>query len=158
MRTEMPDIYREMIVDPSAWTPQDLATDRNWEMTLNDTQAGELVTALQQVTEQGLSLPEITAENFKIDTCASVTSAIREQLRTGRGMALLHNFPVADQSRQDIERMYWGFCAHLGTGVTQNSDSTLIHYATEGKLRLTKVRAGSVTPARSPYTLIWPTA
>ena len=30
--------------------------------------------------------------------------------------------------------MYWLFCCHLGVGVTQNSDATLIHYVTEGKL------------------------
>jgi hypothetical protein len=31
--------------------------------------------------------------------------------------------------------MYWGLCTHLGTGVTQNGDATLIHYVTDGRLR-----------------------
>jgi hypothetical protein len=50
-------------------------------------------------------------------------------------MALLHGFPVAEFALDDLELMYWGFCSHLGIGLTQNTDATLIHYVTEGKLR-----------------------
>jgi len=131
----MSDVYRQLIAEPSAWTPADLGADPHWDLTLDDTQAGDLVAALHKANGLGLSLPEIDAHNFDIGRCAPVAKAIQAQLRNGRGMALLHNFPVAGHTRKDIERMYWGFCAHLGTGVTQNSDSSLIHYVTEGKLR-----------------------
>jgi len=131
----MPDVHRELITEASAWTPGDLENDPSWELTLTEAQVKDLLAGLERVNAGGLSLAQIDAGNFHMGECVPVADAIRTQLRDGRGMALLHNFPVAGQRREDIERMYWGFCAHIGRGVTQNSDATLIHYVTEGKLR-----------------------
>ena len=45
--------------------------------------------------------------------------------------------------------MYWGFCSHLGTGLTQNGDATFIHYVTDGKLRPSQGRRGVGFPKES---------
>jgi hypothetical protein len=61
--------------------------------------------------------------------------AILDELRTGRGFAMFRGFPTeADYTFKDLEKLYWGLCTHLGTGVTQNREAGLIHYVTDGQL------------------------
>lgn len=127
--------YRHKITEPAAWTPDDLAKDKSWDITLTQRQADELVDALAKVKASGAPLARIGQAQFPLCFNRETVDAIRRQLKEGRGFALLHGFPVEGHALGDVERMYWGFCAHLGTGLTQNSDSTLIHYVTEGKLR-----------------------
>merc|ERR1719387_3189561 len=77
----------------------------------------------------------IDAADFPLPKCADLIQKIRSGLRDGRGFAFLRGFPVADLSVEEVERMYFLFCSHLGTCVTQNSDAGLIHYVTDGKIR-----------------------
>jgi hypothetical protein len=131
----MTEIYNHPITDPAAWTVADLESDRRWEITLADAEVGDLLKACASAKAQGLELAQISADNFPLPHCRRTVLRIREELRSGRGIALLHGFPVTGYDLADVQRMYWGFCAHLGIGLTQNSDSTLIHYVTEGHLR-----------------------
>jgi hypothetical protein len=127
------EIFDRAITEPSAWTPEELKADRHWETDLDQDQIDDLRSALDAARH--LKLEEITAENFPLPHCGPVITSLQAELRSGRGMALMHGFPVTDHDRDEISRMYWGFCTHLGPGVTQNSDGGLIHYVTEGKLR-----------------------
>jgi hypothetical protein len=127
--------HRARITEPSAWTPGQIEPDGPWRISLSPAQVAELEGALAAVNGAGLALAEIDAGNFPLPGCAPVFERIRAGLRDGLGFSLLHGFPVEGHERGDIERMYWGFCAHLGLGLTQNSDGTLIHYVTEGHLR-----------------------
>lgn len=129
------DMFCHEITDASAWRPQDLLANRDWEFTLSDAHLEDLTVALASVKSAGLSLPEVNAGNFPMPHSAELFMSILQQLRDGRGMALLHGFPVDEFELDDLELLYWGFCSHLGIGLTQNTDATLIHYVTEGKLR-----------------------
>ena len=104
-------------------------------MSLDSAAQDDLLRALDKANAQGLALVDIDRDSFSIPRCAAVLREIATALRDGRGFSLLRGFPVQGLEREDIEKLYWGFCAHLGLGVTQNSDATLIHYVTEGKLR-----------------------
>jgi hypothetical protein len=121
------------VTESSAWTASDLAEDESWDFELNRAQRDELMDATS--ASVALSLPDLVANVPPLPHCQSVLSGIAESLRSGRGFALLHRFPIEEFGRESIEKMYWLFCCHLGVGVTQNSDATLIHYVTEGKLR-----------------------
>lgn len=134
--------------DPSAWTPSDLEDDRAWDVELSASQASVILDASAAAKRDGLQLAEIDRSRFPLPGCEAVTARIREQLKSGRGFALLHGFPVQDIDLDDVERAYWGFCAHLGIGVTQNSDATLIHYVTEGRLRPNQGTRGVGDPGK----------
>ena len=136
------------IAEPSAWTTADLKHDTSWDITLGAAEVEDLVAASKMAREAGLGLERITAENFPLPNCAGVSERIRQELRAGRGFALMHGFPVEGHAREDIARMYWGFCAHLGQGVTQNSDGGLIHYVTEGRLRPNQGTRGVGNPGK----------
>lgn len=123
------------IQDASAWTSQDLENDRSWEFALNAQQSAELESALRTAKEHNLQLAEITAENFALPSLREPLQRLLNELRHGRGFALLRGVPTEDYAFADLEKIYWGLCAHLGTGVTQNSEAGLIHYVTDGKMR-----------------------
>lgn len=140
----------EPVDDASVWRGSDLAADRGWEHHLDDSHLGELDAALAGVKARGLSLPEIDSASFPLPGLATTLSEIGAELRTGRGFALLRGFPVEDYPVEDLERMYWGLCSHIGTGITQNSDGGLIHYVTVGKRRPNQGTRGVGFPQRSP--------
>jgi hypothetical protein len=144
----MTSIYHHVITEPSAWTVDDLSSDRSWDLTLQEEQVGDLLAALETVKEAGLDLSRLDSKAFPLPHCREVVEQIRHQLRDGRGFSLLHGFPVEGQDHSDIEIMYWGFCSHLGIGLTQNSDSTLIHYVTEGRLRPNQGTRGVGDPGK----------
>ena len=128
-------IRQNAITDASAWEPQDLQPDQTWSVSLTAEQVNDLLSGLNRVKD--LHIAEINPANFPIPVCQDVIKQIANELRAGRGFALLHGFPVEGIENEDIARMYWGLCSHLGNGVTQGGDSYngLIDYVTEGKLR-----------------------
>ncbi len=149
MRSMLPTtVLRQPITEPSAWTPRDLENDTSWDLTLTRAEAGDLVRALEGAHKAGIGLEHVAVENFPLPNCAGVISRIQHALRDGRGFALLHGLPVEGHAREDIALMYWGFCAHLGLGVTQNSDGGLIHYVTEGRLRPNQGTRGVGNPGK----------
>ena len=139
---------RAKVRDQSAWTPADLKAERSWEVDLGAEQADDLLRALDEVKSRGLALTSVDRESFPLPRCTGLFDGIRRQLSSGRGLALLHGFPVEGQAMPDIETMYWGLCAHLGLGLTQNSDGTLIHYVTEGRLRPSQGTRGVGDPGK----------
>lgn len=141
-------VYRSKITAPSAWSAADLTAGEDWDVELRQSEIDDLLVALETVRGAGLPLERIDRKAFPLPNSARVIKQIREELRAGRGFALLRGFPVEGHDREDIARMYWGFCAHLGIGVTQNSDGGLIHYVTEGRLRPNQGTRGVGNPGK----------
>jgi len=126
--------HMEPITDASAWTGEEMEQDTSWKFSLTTQQQDELDQALQQVNKRGLQFPEITQEDFPLPSLKETCQGLLHQIRDGRGLALLSNFPTAGYDFKDLEKLYWGFCTHLGIGVTQNKEAGLIHYVTDGAL------------------------
>jgi hypothetical protein len=127
--------WTEPVTDASAWTAEDLERDQSWRVTLTAEDRAEMDAALQAVKARGLTFPEITAEDFPLPSLARTLRGVFDALRDGRGFAVLQGFPTEDYDYDDLEKLYWGLCTHLGTGVTQNAEAGLIHYITDGALR-----------------------
>lgn len=132
----------EPIVDESAWIGDDLERDRSWEYGLDAGHLADLSAALSAVRRKGLQLADITRAEFPLPSLEPALARIADDLRSGRGFALLRGFPVQDYSIEDLETLYWGLCSHIGVGITQNSDAGLIHYVTEGPRRPSQGKRG----------------
>lgn len=128
-------IRTEPVKDFSAWIAKDLMQDRLWEHNLLDSQLTDLDKALQSVKKLELQLEEITKNNFPLPTLGATFIKIQNELKTGRGFALIHGFPVDKYNLKDLRILYWGFCTHLGIGITQNSQRDLVQYVTDGRLQ-----------------------
>jgi hypothetical protein len=124
---------RHPVTDASAWKPEDLEKDRSWQFTVTAEHADDLERALADVKRRGLAFAEITAKDFLLPTMKDLMDGLRRQIKEGRGIATLSGIPT-DHPYEDLERLYWGLCTHLGIGVTQNLETGLIHYITDGDL------------------------
>ena len=121
------------VTDRSAWQPKDLEKDRSWQFEVTLDQAEELDRALEGVKARRLTFGEIRKEDFPLPSLAETLQDVLLEIRDGRGIATLSKVPV-EYPYEDLERLYWGLCSHLGTGVTQNLETGLIHYITDGEL------------------------
>lgn len=135
------------IDDRSAWTGAEMELDRSWERHLTDAHIEELEAALNTNADRPLS--RITRDDFPLPTLGRELDAIGHELRDGRGFAVLRGLPVERYELPELEKIYWGMCIHLGTGMTQNSDASLIHYVTDGKLRPNQGIRGVGNPGKS---------
>ena len=139
--------WMEPITDASVWSGDDLERDQSWRYSLTSQQRVDLNRALQQVKDRGLQFAEISREDFPLPLVGETLQAILDELRSGRGFAVLSGCPIDGYELVDLEKLYWGFSTHLGTGVTQNCEAGLIHCITDGKLRPQKARQlGKPTP------------
>lgn len=145
----MVGIRDERVDDASAWRGEDLVADRSWEHRLDAANLADLERSLAAVKDRGLTLAEITSDVFPLPSLEPTLARIADDLRDGRGFAMIKGFPVDAHSFEDLEKMYWGLCMHLGTGITQNSDGGLIHYVTEGKLRPNQGKRGVGFPQKA---------
>ncbi|MBT3269760.1 hypothetical protein HN371_21625 [Candidatus Poribacteria bacterium] len=127
--------WMEPIDDASVWTGDDLECDQSWRHTLTAEHLADLDAALRKVEARGLQFAEITREDFPLPSLRDTLQGLLDELRAGRGFAAVRGFPTEEYSLDQLEKLYWGLCAHLGVGVTQNSEAGLIHYVTDGKLR-----------------------
>ena len=138
----MTDIQGNPITDASIWSGADLLADQTWEYTLDRADLSELSSALSAVRKDDLQLMHITNKKFLLPNLRRRLSEIAGDLRTGRGFALVHGFPVSEYSFEDLEILYWGLCSHIGMGLTQNGDGSFIHYVTDGQRKPSQGRRG----------------
>ncbi len=138
------------IDDASIWRGADLEREETWRYTLNAAHRAELAEALAAVKAREMPLAEIAAADFPLPRVTVLLARVADELRDGRGFALLQGFPVEDYSFEDLELMYWGLCSHVGTGISQNSDGGLIHYVTEGPRRPRQGKRGVGFPQEAP--------
>ena len=127
--------WTEPIKEASAWTGDDLQREQSWKFSLTPQQLADLDKALQLVKERGLQFAEILREDFPLPSLRETLQDILDELRSGRGFAVLQGFPTEEYEYEDLDKRYWGLCTHLGTGVTQNCEAGLIHNITDGELR-----------------------
>lgn len=127
--------WMEPVDDASVWTGDDLTHDSSWAHNLSSQHQCELESALQHVNDRHLELSRIEREEFPLPTLSKMLETVQRELREGRGFVAIRGLPVLGRDLGDVEKLYWGLCSHLGTGVTQNSEAGLIHYVTDGNLR-----------------------
>ncbi len=137
------------VTDASAWLGSEMEADRSWEYSLGPGHVAELEQALAGVKDRRLQMAEIGPAEFPLPTLSGMLGRIGDDLRGGRGFALLRGFPVEEYETEDLSLMYYGLCRHIGTGMTQNSDSGLIHYVTDGALRPNQGKRGVGFPKAS---------
>lgn len=131
----MTAVRTEPVTDASAWIENDLMQDRSWEHTLSDNHLADIDSALKNIKKHKLQLAEITPNNFPLPALETTLKKIQDELKTGRGFALMHGFPVEKYNLEDLVKLYWGLCTHLGIGITQNSQGDLVQYVTDGRLQ-----------------------
>lgn len=119
--------HYELVEDPAAWYGKEIVDEQSWQFAMDDQQRAELRDALAKVQAQSLTLPEITRDSFKVgEGVISLCGDIVDQMKSGRGIALVRGFPIEDYSDEEVRMMYWGMSQHMGTCVSQDPDCAFI--------------------------------
>lgn len=148
----MGTILTEPVSNAIAWKGSELAQDDSWLYRLPSHAVGELDAALHAAERRGLSLFEITHENFPLPGFGNELKKISEELEHGRGFVQIKGLPIERYTLRQAKVIYWGIGTYLGRAVSQNAKGDLLgDVRDEGRdIRAAGVR-GYQTRTTSPF-------
>ena len=120
------DMNLQPIESPAAWLGSDLTTDRSWCRELSAGEVAALERAAASVETRGLAPFGFAADAFPADELRALFDWLAGQLERGPGVARVTGVPVERLPRDTLRRLFWGFCAHLGTPVYQTSAGEIL--------------------------------
>jgi TfdA family taurine catabolism dioxygenase TauD len=114
------------IEGPSAWRGTELAADPSWRRTLTADEVAALVRATEAAAVRGVASTGFSAAEFPVPELASVFTWLADQLENGPGVARLSGVPVDRLARDQLRRLFWGFCVNLGTPMYQTAAGEIL--------------------------------
>lgn len=112
--------------EPSVWHGEELAGDPHWRHRLTGEETAELLHATREAAARGLAVGDFQREDFPLPTLGPRIEALADGVENGRGVALLHGFPVDQLDDASLRIAYWGFGVHAATIISQNSKGQLL--------------------------------
>ena len=110
------------VTGPTVWRGDELKQREDWIHHFNPREVGEVEAALRDVQQRGLSLLEITREDFPLPSLEPVFGQLLRELEGGRGFQLMRGLPLDKYSTEETEVIYWGMGRYLGMAVSQDFD------------------------------------
>ena len=112
-------IYTDQVTDPMAWTGADFTSKEDFTFDLSARNVAALESILAKTAGKGRD--EISPEDARHPDLDEDLARLYRDLMFGKGLACVRGFPVEQHSIEDLERIYWAFCTHLGYLVSNNS-------------------------------------
>src|ERR1700736_3443750 len=100
-------VYRRMIDHPAAWTVGDFRSPRDYTVDLASQMQADIDDALSAARRSGLTLDTVERANFPLPSMQPLLTAIRHELRDGRGFVVVRGLPVDRWSKDEIGMLYW---------------------------------------------------
>ncbi len=116
----------EPVIDPAGWSPEDFGAVADWSYRITGRDVGELSDAVAFVRRNGIAIESVNRKNFRLNALAEILADIRHELRDGRGMVMIQNFPVTRFDRGAIAIAFLGLGSHLGEAVSQNAQGHIL--------------------------------
>ncbi len=114
----------EPVVDP-AGCAEDLSDVRTWSYMLTGSDRDELRVGVDAVRRNRISITAIGRDQFPLPAFAAVLADVRRELRDGRGIVMLQNFPIK-MDREAVAIAYLGMGSHLGHPISQNKEGHIL--------------------------------
>src|ERR1700709_188020 len=109
------------VIDPAGWAPHSLGDVENWSYHITASDANALVDAANEVRRNGIAVEDVSKTNFLLQgSFRGVLTDVREELRNGRGVVRLRNFPIHELDREGQAIAYLGLGSFLGKPMSQN--------------------------------------
>jgi hypothetical protein len=113
-------IHREAIDGPMAWTGDDFESKEQLCFDLTARHVRALETLLARSSDKHRD--ELTLDDARHpDLDDDLRRGVYEQLLFGRGLVVVRGFPCDEHDIDELERIYWLVCSHLGYLVSNNS-------------------------------------
>ncbi len=115
------------VIDPAAWQPNSLGDVKNWCYQISESDARALIDATNQLRQNGYTAAEVSSENFVLNgPFREVMRDVHQELRNGRGIVMLRNFPIDQLDREGVAIAYMGLGITLGQPISQNMSGHLL--------------------------------
>ncbi|HTH97943.1 MAG TPA: TauD/TfdA family dioxygenase [Stellaceae bacterium] len=119
--TRQPAASMQPVVDPAEWTRESLGPVENFSYHFSDNDRQALIDAVAATRARGVPAAQVSSDNFRIHgALATIMDDVRDELRHGRGLAMLRGFPVDQLDREGSAMGYLGLGSYLGRPMAQN--------------------------------------
>jgi hypothetical protein len=113
-------IHQAPIDGPMAWVGDDVTSKDQLAFDLTSKHVAALESVLARTA--GKDRDDVTQDEARHpDLDDDLRKGVYDELMFGRGLVVVRGFPCDDHSIEDLERIYWIFCSHLGYLVSNNS-------------------------------------
>lgn len=133
----IPSILREIVTDATAWKGPDLRADTSWIHPLDAAEIAEVDHAFRAVKERALSWGAFGRELFPLPQLSKKLARVEDEIRNGRGFALLKGFPVERYTVDELKTIYWGLGVHMGQVISHNVAGDFVAAVTDMGLKST---------------------
>ncbi len=110
----------QAVDDPGIWTVGDFAGPEDYTLRLTEAELAELDGFIARMDREGKTLDDIGREDFRCPLVEARLADLYDELRDGRGFAVMAGLPVERWRLEDAERVYWAMGAQLGAGMSQS--------------------------------------
>jgi len=117
---------RTPLAGPSVWSGEQMAQRTDWIEALEDAEVAELMHAVKQVADSGLSWLELNKAHFALPLLSRRLARVAHALEHGAGFVTLRNLPVEQLDATSAMVALWGIGLHLGTAVSQSRYGELL--------------------------------
>src|SRR5689334_1602195 len=112
--------------NPAVWSADQLEADRaRWTFALDDRARRDLAAALNKARDPDKTLFDYRREDFDLGSGWPVIAAAFEEVKRGRGVALVKGLPRDGIDEKGFELLTWAIGLHAGVGRPQGKAS---HY------------------------------
>ena len=125
-RVDVTPMLPEDVRDARAWR-RDQLTPRDWLVPLSPRCLDELDAAARTLRRDPLPPLVLSPQDFRLDACAEVMRGVRDQLRSGIGLAVLDRVPVERYSLEENRALAWLLGSLLGRLVAQKWDGAMLY-------------------------------
>ena len=139
-----------MITGPFVWRGDELMRATDWSHRLSTEDARELEQALAVARGRRTHWADVTRDDFPLSGLSTKLAGIGDAVEAGRGLAVLHGFPVERHDEEALRWMYWGLGTHLGTARYQNAFGELIGEVRDEVRYYGEIRQPGVGPTAAP--------
>ena len=120
------------ILEPQCeWTAADVADEDAWTEHLTPTELAELDAALRHALTRSDNVLELGKDDFPMPVLGARLATIEDQLINGRGFVRLRGIDRSAYTTDEMELLYWGIGAHLGSPWAQNKHGHVLGDVTD---------------------------
>ena len=115
------------IIDKSVWYGPEEEKKKDWIYNLDNEDISEIENSTEKFLSSNKKLINLSKEDFNlINLEEKYLSKIDDELKNGRGFALIRGMPVNKWKREKIITAYMGLCSFFGNFRVQNKKGHLL--------------------------------
>lgn len=120
------------VLEPQCeWTADQMTDEGVWTEELDDAELSELDASLRHALKRSDDVLQLGREDFPLPTLAGRLARIERELIDGRGFVRIRGIDRRAYSALEMELLYWGIGAHLGSPWAQNKHGHVLGDVTD---------------------------